>query len=170
MKDLNFRLQRVLNAFIVLIMLTGCVQATPTAEKPPPPEPMTLTVAPSATITTEPATATERIGGTMVELTEEDNGSIVTVIVGDIIQIQLEGNPTTGYSWGTENLDTNLLEMIGEPAFEANSKLKGSGGIYTFTFNALAPGVIQLRLKYFRSFEENVPPVQTFEVSLDIQE
>jgi predicted secreted protein len=44
----------------------------------------------------------------MVELTEEDNGSIVTVIVGDIIQIQLEGNPTTGYSWGAENLDSNL--------------------------------------------------------------
>ena len=69
---------------------------------------MTLTAAPSATITTEPATATERTGGTMVELTEEDNGSIVTVIVGDIIQIQLEGNPTTGYSWGAENLDSNL--------------------------------------------------------------
>ena len=106
----------------------------------------------------------------MVKLIEEDNGSLATVIVGDIIQIQLGGNPTTGYNWGAENLDTNLLKMIGEPAFEANSKLKGSGGIYTFTINALASGVTQLRLKYFRSFEENAPPLQTFGVSLDIQE
>ena len=63
MKDINFRLYRVVNACIVLIMLAGfmlvgCVQATPTAEEPPPPEPMTLTVPPSEEVSTMESQAT----------------------------------------------------------------------------------------------------------------
>jgi hypothetical protein len=52
MKDLNYLLQRILNTFVVTIMLTGCVQATPTAEKTLPPEPVTFTAPPSAEVST----------------------------------------------------------------------------------------------------------------------
>ena len=65
MKSLKNHFRWVTNSLLGLTLLagylvTGCVPGTPTAEKPPPPEPMTLTIAPSATTPSELATPTER--------------------------------------------------------------------------------------------------------------
>jgi inhibitor of cysteine peptidase len=109
-------------------------------------------------------------GGAAVEITEEQNGGIVALIVNDVLYVQLEGNPTTGFTWEVENLDTGLLEQMGEPAYNSNSNLLGAGGMFTFTFKALDAGVTHLRLIYHRTFEKNIPPAQVFDVTVDIQE
>ena len=106
----------------------------------------------------------------MVNLTEEENGGNVALTVNDTLQIQLDGNPTTGYIWESENLDTDHLEQIGTPVFAAQSKLMGAPGQFTLTFKALRSGVVKLRLIYHRTFEKNVPPQQVFEVTVNIQD
>lgn len=100
-------------------------------------------------------------------LDSEDDGTTVAVEVGDIIQVVLKGNPTTGYSWSAalSDDDAALLEQLGEPVYVPDSDLVGAGGMYTFTFRAAADGVATLRLEYARPWE-SVPPQETYEVTV----
>ena len=116
------------------------------------------------------ATTPKGTGEAILEITEEQNGGIVAMIVHDTMRIQIEGNPTTGFTWEPENLDKSLLEPVGEPRFTSNSNLAGGNGVFTFTFKALKAGVTHLRLIYHRPFEKNTPPAQLFDITLDIQQ
>jgi predicted secreted protein len=107
-------------------------------------------------------------------LTEADNSKSFTVHVGDTISVVLAGNPTTGYSWESALADeaTALLTLVGEPAFaqdKVGANVVGSGGKYTFTFSAAAAGQVELKLKYWRPFEAQAEPLQTFSASITIQ-
>jgi inhibitor of cysteine peptidase len=106
----------------------------------------------------------------LVDIREGGNRNMPQVMVGDIIQIQLEGNPTTGYIWETEKLNLNFLEMTGDPVYMPASNLKGSKGTYTFLFRALSSGHTQLILKYHRPFEKNVSPERLVEIPIKIHE
>jgi predicted secreted protein len=128
-------------------------------------QPMDITAQSSDNGDTNPGQA----GGAITELTEEQNGGIVALIVNDIVRVQIDGNPTTGFIWETENLDANLLEQIGEAEFTSKSNVPGGGGMFTFTFKALDAGVTHLRLIYHRPFEKDIPPAQIFDVTVDIQ-
>ena len=108
-------------------------------------------------------------GGTL-KLTETDNGKAFSIKTGETVELTIAGNPTTGYQWTADLSDASagLLEQIGEPVYRpdvTDEDVVGSGGIYTFTFKAVAAGDATLRLVYERSFED-VDPIQTFEVAL----
>ncbi|OFW58666.1 MAG: hypothetical protein A2133_08075 [Actinobacteria bacterium RBG_16_64_13] len=100
-----------------------------------------------------------------LHLDAEDNGTTITVKVGDEIQVVLKGNSTTGFSWMAtlSEEDAGILEQIGEPTYVPDSQLIGAGGTYTFTFKAVAAGDAALKLVYLRPWE-SVPPLETFEV------
>lgn len=108
-------------------------------------------------------------GSTAVKLDASDNGRSIEVNNGDKITITLEGNPTTGYSWELSEYDAAMVEPVGEPAYDSDSKLLGGGGAYTFTLKALAPGVTTVRLVYHRSWETDVEPLQVYEVTLNVK-
>ncbi len=104
------------------------------------------------------------------KLTAADNGKTVEVKTGDLVVVELEGNPSTGFNWEAKNLDTNLLEQVGEPEFKsANPGLIGSSGTITLTFKTLKAGSASLDLIYHRSWETDVAPEATFSVSLAIK-
>ncbi len=107
-------------------------------------------------------------------LTEADNGQSFTVKVGTAITVAIPGNPTTGYQWEADLSEESaaLLTLAGEPAYEPDATgatLVGSGGQYVFTFTAAAAGQAELELKYWRSFESDVAPVDTFAASITIE-
>jgi inhibitor of cysteine peptidase len=102
-----------------------------------------------------------------LKLTAADNGKEFAVEVGDLVQVILAGNPTTGYSWtvAMDEKDAALLEPQGDPVYAQEStdpSLVGGGGTYTFTFKAVEAGQPVIRLEYARSFEQGVPPEQEF--------
>lgn len=115
------------------------------------------------------ATTNDEAGTEILDINEEQNGGIVAMIVDDVVRIQIEGNPTTGFTWEPENLDTRLLAQIGERKFTPNNHLQGGEGVFAFTFKALKPGVTHLRLIYHRTFEKDIPPARVFDVVVDIQ-
>jgi inhibitor of cysteine peptidase len=86
--------------------------------------------------------------------------------VGDTIKVTIEGNPTTGFIWETEDLNIAQLQQLGEPEYTAASNLLGSAGTYVFTFKVVGSGETSLKLIYHRTWEENVQPEQTFEVTV----
>jgi inhibitor of cysteine peptidase len=101
-------------------------------------------------------------------LSEADAGSTVTLAVGDTMEVVLDGNPTTGFTWETEALDTSVLRQLGESEFQPESALIGAGGTFTFRFEAVASGQTTLRLVYHRPWETDVPPEKTYEVTASV--
>ena len=104
-----------------------------------------------------------------VRLSEGDAGGTVELRVGDTMEVVLEGNPTTGFLWETAAVDASVLKQLGEPGFEPYTSLIGSGGKFTFRFEAVASGQTLLRLVYHRPWEKDVPPEKTFEVTVMVQ-
>jgi inhibitor of cysteine peptidase len=107
---------------------------------------------------------------TNVVLTEKNNGTTVNIRTGDTLEVQLKGNPTTGYNWELENKDLKILTMIGGPEYTSQNKESiGSAGVFTLRFKSIATGQEPLKLIYHRSWEKDVAPLQTFEVSVAVK-
>ncbi len=104
-----------------------------------------------------------------VTLTQKDAGTTVHVKQGSVLNITLEGNPTTGYTWEVVPGGSGVLEQQGEPAFKADSSALGSGGMMTLQFKATQTGTTALKLIYHRTFEPNVAPLQTFEATIVVE-
>lgn len=110
-----------------------------------------------------------------VNLTQQDNGETIRVKQGGVIFIQLEGNPTTGYTWEVETVDNSYLVLSGEPQFEGEQdvgedQLLGAGGQFLFAFDAIKAGTTDLRLVYRRPFEPDIDPIEVFSVQIEIVE
>lgn len=97
-----------------------------------------------------------------------DSGKTVTLSVGDTLKVTLEGNPTTGYNWEAQSLDTSMLKQVGEPAFTPTTSALGSGGQVTLSFDAVGKGQTTLNLIYHRSFETGVAPLHTYQVTVQV--
>ena len=106
---------------------------------------------------------------TAIKLGESDNGTTINLNTGDKFTLTLPGNPTTGYSWEISEIDSTLIELVGEPAYETDSNRIGSGGMFTFTFKALSAGRSNIKLIYHRSFEQGVEPADIYQVTLDVK-
>lgn len=50
----------------------------------------------------------------MIELDEGSNGKTVQLQFRQQLEITLNANPTTGYSWAIDKLDRNILEPLGD--------------------------------------------------------
>jgi inhibitor of cysteine peptidase len=104
------------------------------------------------------------------KLSMSDNGKSVIVKVGDQIVIELEGNPSTGYTWEAKDLDNSLLEKVGETEFKSNDPgLVGAGGELTLTYKTLKTGKTSLNLVYHRPWEMDIEPQRTYMVTIIIK-
>ena len=93
-----------------------------------------------------------------VRLTEADNGCTNSVNVGGEIEIVLEGNPTTGYSWNVASFSTNKIQQVGVVKYrqeeQSGKNLRvGVGGKFVFKFKAVQQGACNIQLIYRRSWE-----------------
>ena len=105
----------------------------------------------------------------VIKLTSADAGRTVAVNRGDTLEVTLAGNPTTGYQWELASDSAGHLKQIGQPEFKADSSLLGAGGAVTLRFEAAQSGDAALKLIYHRSFEKDVPPLETFAVTVAIK-
>lgn len=102
----------------------------------------------------------------VTRLTAQDAGRSVAVRVGDTVEFALEGNPTTGYMWELAPGAEAWLTPQGEAEFAPASQALGSGGVVTLRYTVAQAGTSPVQLIYHRSFEPDVPPLQTFEFTL----
>ncbi len=104
-----------------------------------------------------------------VTLGEGDNGQTVTVASGNVITIQLPGNPTTGYGWVASIGNGAVLKAAGGPVFKPSSSAIGAGGIYAFQYKGIAAGRSDLTIVYGRSWETGTPPLETYQITVVVQ-
>jgi inhibitor of cysteine peptidase len=103
-------------------------------------------------------------GGT-TKLTSDDNGKKIHIKAGERFAIELEGNPSTGYTWEVTDLDANYLQQVGETGFKGSFPgLAGSGGIQTLTFITKSAGQTNLTLVHHRPWEKDVAPLESYQV------
>jgi predicted secreted protein len=108
--------------------------------------------------------------GITLRLTQADSGSTITLHPDDTLEIVLQGNPTTGYTWEVKPGSEALLKQQGEAVFTPDSKALGSEGRITFRFDVVAEGKGSLVLLYRRTFEQEIKPLRTFGIRVVVSE
>ncbi|MGA2782609.1 MAG: protease inhibitor I42 family protein [Smithella sp.] len=95
-------------------------------------------------------------------ITNNSNDGIVRIKCGDEIQLELQENGTTGYSWHFDELS---YEIISE-RLEKKSDLDGSPATHIWIFRpkSLAEGVI--KMSYYRTWEGKRSDTQQFKVKI----
>lgn len=71
----------------------------------------------------------------------------------EIIDITLDSNPTTGYSWNF-SIDENHIKLVSKD-FLSSSKKLGASGTEKFIFKALKEGETSIPMSYKRPWENS---------------
>jgi inhibitor of cysteine peptidase len=108
-------------------------------------------------------------GSSKVKVGEEANGQTIELSVGQKLEIQLAGNPTTGFNWEVSETDESIIKQSGEAGYKSDSNLIGSGGMFKYTFEAVQPGTTTIKLIYHRSWEKDIPPEQEFTITVEVK-
>jgi C1A family cysteine protease len=120
--------------------------------------------------------APSQAGPAEVFLDESDAGQRITLHAGQVLVLNLEANPSTGYLWRVEAGAEGIVRQVGGYEFEPESHLLGAPGIQRLRLAPVGAGQATLRLAYRRAWEEMalktfVVEVETagrFEGSLDL--
>jgi inhibitor of cysteine peptidase len=107
-----------------------------------------------------------RASAKTVKLTDADAGKTIELQNGNLLVVTLDGNITTGFNWEMVPQTSAVLKQLGEPVVTPDSSALGSGGKISLKFQAVKAGQANLTLIYHRSFEKDVPPEKTFEVTI----
>jgi inhibitor of cysteine peptidase len=109
--------------------------------------------------------------GSEVKLDINDSGGEVEVKKGQVLVISLESNPSTGYGWYVTDIDETMLKQIGEPEFTPadTGDIVGAAGIEVLRFETTGVGRAYLELGYRRVWEEDVEPLELFDLSVIIR-
>ena len=83
-----------------------------------------------------------------------------TVLPGSLVEIRLNANPSTGYSWQLErsgNPDSAVLEKHFYWTPPSDSALCGAPGVDVWQFRAKKKGRAVLKFRYYRQWEKFDP-------------
>jgi len=112
--------------------------------------------------------AGEKKGETVIKLNKNDSGKTIELDTGNILEITLIANNTTGYQWKISNINSSILKKISEEYFpdKASQNIVGSGGKFVVKFKAENIGNSSLEMVYRRSFEKDIAPAEKFNLNV----
>ncbi len=58
-----------------------------------------------------------------VKLTDNNQGRTVELCIGETLEVELRGNPTTGYVWDIASLDKEILKQVGRQSSSRTEKV-----------------------------------------------
>ncbi|MGC3964286.1 MAG: protease inhibitor I42 family protein [Rhodocyclaceae bacterium] len=97
-----------------------------------------------------------------VSLSDADSGADRFVKAGDIIEISLPANHTTGFTWGFVADSATTVVSLGQPQYVQNAGTGlGRGGVEKWRFRANRAGTQTLRFEYRRPADRTTPPSRT---------
>lgn len=104
----------------------------------------------------------------------DDGGEVFTsspidVAVDDTFAIELEANPSTGYSWElAAPLDEAIVVSLGSDHEAGDSDAVGAPGTQQLSFKAVGEGSTTISLQYVRPWETDVAPAETQDFTVDV--
>jgi copper homeostasis protein (lipoprotein) len=101
----------------------------------------------------------------------DQTGGAVSVKLGELLEVQLPANHTTGYSWMLAPVTNPVLASQGKVAYAENTAggKVGVGGIETWRFNAVKAGTEGLQFEYRRPWEKSTPAAKTLMIQVTVQ-
>ena len=103
-----------------------------------------------------------------IRLTEADSHRQVAVSSGDVAEVRLPENATTGFRWHAETDPPGVLSLEADNLESVGGGQPGAGGVRVLSFRAAAPGKVNLRLKLRREWEGNAPPQAQYDFSIQV--
>ncbi|MCK5450520.1 MAG: protease inhibitor I42 family protein [Candidatus Omnitrophica bacterium] len=98
-----------------------------------------------------------------------DSNKGVTLGVGEILEIRLDSNPTTGYIWQCSHIGAKApIKDIGTE-YTSQAKAIGAGGTRIYRFKAVKPGEEKVYFEYSRPWEKEVDPAKRYFVKISVQ-
>jgi inhibitor of cysteine peptidase len=107
-----------------------------------------------------------------VALSGDKASAAVQIQPGGTVEISLDGNPTTGYSWFIVKPADPKILVVSEIKYTQNPAPRGMvgvGGSFKLTGKALAKGKTTLAFEYKRPWEKNTPAARTATVEVTVQ-
>jgi inhibitor of cysteine peptidase len=105
----------------------------------------------------------------MLAIDEAQTGQTVDLAVGQVIELRLKENPTTGFQWQVRRDGAPNCRVVTdsrEPG--AATPLPGKGGTHIWRIEGARVGICEMELAYIRPWESDRPPGTTFTVRIRV--
>jgi inhibitor of cysteine peptidase len=105
---------------------------------------------------------------------ESSNSKTVKVALGGSLQVALNSNHTTGYSWELNQIsDTTILEKVSNtyetPQATGEKPLVGAGGKELWNFKALKKGTAAISMEYSQPWSGGTKGAQKFNLTVTVE-
>jgi len=102
------------------------------------------------------------------------DGTTQQLMVGEVMAITLESNPSTGYGWFAISSNPDVVAQTGDSQFQepqstSATPIMGAAGTETLSFQAISVGTATLTLDYKRGWETNVAPEKTITIMVEVK-
>jgi predicted secreted protein len=104
----------------------------------------------------------------VMEIDKSYDGREVEMNVGEVAEVKLAENPTTGYRWVFAAKPEPICK-IADDSFEPGGSAPGAGGIHRWKFEAASSGTGAVKLEYRRPWEKNAAAGQTFKLNIRVR-
>ncbi len=119
--------------------------------------------APTPTPTATPAHTTVNVNASY-------SGSLVNLSVGDLLIVTLDSNPSTGFAWTNASIsNASVIKETSREFKSGTTTVIGAGGQDVWTFKAQAKGTSTISMNYSRSWEKDVAPIATFNMTIVVK-
>ena len=88
----------------------------------------------------------QRVEAKVIKLAKEDRSKTIEVTVGDILEITLPENASTGYVWKPGKMDTSIVKFRKKDTRPPKPGLMGGGTKVTMLFDVIGAGKTEFRL------------------------
>jgi predicted secreted protein len=102
------------------------------------------------------------------QVNEAEDGVVVSARIGDEVDLRLQGLPSGGYRWLADDIPNEILKRL-EQDLVLDEHGVGGRSESCFRFRVSAAGRGILRLRYARSWENDVPPLKSFELIVEAE-
>ncbi len=100
---------------------------------------------------------------------DADIGATIRLKIGDTLEVRLQSNPSTGYSWSLDPHSTPIVEFAGQSQAKAKAPGVGRSALQVLRFKAAGRGEGALLLRYARSWEEPSPDDRKYDLLIVIR-
>jgi inhibitor of cysteine peptidase len=106
-----------------------------------------------------------------VKVVTDRTGRDVSLKMGGVLEVRLDANHTTGYSWVAAPVANPVLTRQGAAKYVENASggKAGVGGVEIWRFKAMKAGTQQLRFEYRRPWEKSAPAAKSVTFSITVE-
>ena len=103
----------------------------------------------------------------MLTVDQSYHGRSVDLSVGQVMELRLPENPTTGFAWSFQSDGGPACAIVSEQFFGSGSR-PGQGGEHTWLVRGVHVGTCQFKLAYRRSWEPAAPSPEVFQLKVKV--